>query len=294
MAGKNYRVYYAGTVCKAYNADSFCRTFMFKRDPGSNPTIEDGGDITLLNGDVLHINKKMGVLHPWGPDDEYEGIGLSLESGHTFITYCYIHDLDRWQESGYGCIFDYSEDALYSEGSVLKIYDIEDAHSYDLNNDYSIFNREDGMARAGIPCIGVIVIENGYWVLKPAGSSYYGSTVTLASGEKIFVSGPSLEDGSTGIYYTRDSGYGSIAYYYEDGELINHSSFGWFGKCHFPYSGCEIHIYDFGDNEYDGAIWGGQSPWEAHIDFSDEKEVATYLPKLCVLSYNEETGSWYA
>ena len=64
MAGKNYRVYYAGSVCKAYNAGSFCRTFMFKRDPGSNPTIEDGGDITLLNGDVLSINKKMGVLHP--------------------------------------------------------------------------------------------------------------------------------------------------------------------------------------------------------------------------------------
>lgn len=291
MSSFRYKVFYGDSLCKVYNDDCKYILNMFKKEGGNSCPVDTGGEITLLNDDILYINEKMGIVDPWQSGDEYEGIGLALDSGDTFIVYCYMPSYNRFQESGYGAIFDYPENRLYVEGTLLKIYDVEGYDWYELSDNYNIFYREDGMARASIPCIGIIKLEDDEWVMLDSSSSYYGTTVTLNSGEEIFISGISMEDGA-GVYFTRDSGYQSISYYYRDGDLVNQSSFGYFGECGEPQEDDEIHIYDYGDNYYDDPIWDGHNPWQEHIDFSDEEMVSEYMPLLCVLKFDGD--SWYA
>lgn len=76
-------------------------------------SVEEGGDIRLANGDILHINERNGGLDPWDNGyDEYNGIGLSLESGDEFIAFLVNPSLENntrvGLETGYGYFYDIS------------------------------------------------------------------------------------------------------------------------------------------------------------------------------------------
>ena len=106
LADRKYRVYYNRhtSSCKVYNGDHrYALNMCSTRIP-----IETGGSISLPNGDTLFINERMGWV-----DSNTRGIGLSLASGHEFIIWYYMAKLDRWQESGFGCIYDFDENDMY-------------------------------------------------------------------------------------------------------------------------------------------------------------------------------------
>lgn len=268
-----YKAYNGGKRYKVYNGDTLYVLNMYK--PLLACSVETGGDITLWNGDILHINEKMGVFDPWDSGDDYEGISFTLESGHQNIAYFLRPNANTWPyyiETGYGCFYDYSESVLYQEGNIIKIYDVDEENIYDIPE---VFWAENYMSYYGIPLIGVIAIENGNWVLKsPNNTVYAGTTLTLASGEEIYISGISMCD-PMGIYFTLSSGSACTAYYYGANGDWQSSNY-WFG-CMVPQNGDEIHIYAYPE---------GENIYDYSFDYSDESELAEMVPCLCVLTFN--------
>ena len=272
-----YKLYYNGDKCLLYNTDLLYTLNMYNPTGGSSCSVETGGSIQLSNGDILYINEQYGPLYPWGPDDEYYGIGISLESGHATISYLMLCDnVGNWpqvQESGYGCFFDLSE-YEYDEGNILRIYDLEVDDLYDMSPmPEGMYWHESAWLEYGVSCIGVLVIRNGNWELTTE-SRYIGKTLTLSSGEDIFVSGPSMEDG-IGVYFTLDSGRVNTSYYIRDGEILAHSSYNWFSPM-IPEDGDEIHIYIYDEDE-DYSEFGWDTPWW------DEDYISELIPCLCKL-----------
>ena len=283
LAGRKYRVYYNNSSCKVYNGDhiyalNMCSTRIPTRIP-----IEEGGSISLPNGDTLFINEKYGVLHD---SPEYKGIDLSLASGHEFIIWYYMVKLDIWQESGYGCVYDFDENAMYAEGNYMRIY-------YDLNGGivydqpyYDLSQSERFAFDNHVPFI-TLVIHDDKWVLVDNNPLYEGNKVTLNSKERIWISNRwgSQDDGSM-ICFSRESGRSCFAYLKYRNNVVNQTDRFWLGLDCYLDNDTSITIYDYGDeDDYMSAI--------NHSDDYSEENVSHYLNRLCVIRYNSSASSWY-
>ncbi len=88
-----YTIYYKGDKVKLFNDDYNYVINMYKAANASSCSVDTGGDITLSNGDILHINEKNGPL-------DYEqntyGIGFTLESGTNVVAVMSIDDLSYY------------------------------------------------------------------------------------------------------------------------------------------------------------------------------------------------------
>ena len=279
LVDRKYRVYYNNSSCKVYNGDhiyalNMCSTMI-------PIEIEKGGSISLPNGDTLLINERMGWV-----DSDTRGIGLSLASGHEFIIWYYMAKLDRWQESGFGCIYDFDENDMYAEGNYMRIYyNLGGGSVYDSPYS-SLWESERFGYDNNIPFI-TLVIHDGMWTVVDNNPLYEGNTVTLNSGEKIWVSNRwgSQYYGSSIICFSRDSGYGCFAYLKYNSNTINQTGSFWLGLDCPLDNNTSITIYDYGNTDYENAI-------HQSYDYSEEN-VSQYLGKLCVLRYNLSTSSWY-
>lgn len=277
LADRKYRVYYNRhtSSCKVYNGDHrYALNMCSTRIP-----VETGGSISLPNGDTLFINERMGWI-----DSNYRGIGLSLASGHEFIIWYYIAKLDRWQESGFGCIYDFDENDMYAEGNYMRIY-------YNLGGDsvydsqYRSLWESERFAFDNRVSFITLVIHDGTWIVADNTPLYEGNTVTLNSGERIWISNRwgSQDDGSI-ICFSRDSGHNCFAYLKYRNNVINQTNSFWLGLNCYLDNDTSITIYDYGD-DYMSAI--------GHSEDYSEKNVSKYLNRLCVIRYNSSTSSWY-
>ena len=279
LVDRKYRVYYNNSSCKVYNGDhiyalNMCSTMI-------PIEIEKGGSISLPNGDTLLINERMGWV-----DSDTRGIGLSLASGHEFIIWYYMAKLDRWQESGYGCIYGFDENDMYAEGNYMRIY-------YDLNGGIVYDQPYDDLSQSerfgydnGMSFI-TLVIHDGKWVLIDNNPLYEGNIVTLFSGERIWISNRwgSQHDGSI-ICFSRNSGRGCFAYLKYRNNVINQTDSFWLGLDCYLDNDTSITIYDYSaDDDYMSAI--------DHSDDYSEENVSTYLHRLCIIRYNQDISSWY-
>ena len=292
-----YQIYFKGDKCLASSKGDVCILDMYKAMPVSTSCpVSSGGYITLNNGDTLHINEQYGGLDPGGNGYiEYYGIGLSLESGNAFIAWLTIPSSTTWpqtQQTGYNCFYDLNNKE-YLEGNIIRIYALPD-DDYETLQYYGesmscYWNEANCMANLNY--LGTIVLTDDEWVFTNE-TRYAGTTLTLDSGEEIFVSGPTAPDGF-GIFYTRSSGNQAIAYYHRvNDDLIAESSNFWLsGPNGLPRDGYYMNIYDLGEDSYDDDIWGGEEPW--NMNFHDEDEISSHVPLLCVLEYNENDGAWY-
>lgn len=263
-----YKVYYKNDLVEILNSSNPCLLF----NP-SNPTpaqrhpVSTGGDFTLANGDILHINEQYGSLDAWSYDGD-KGIGLTLESGHEFISYLIYTNSHGYgqQQSGYGVFYDLGGNE-YNEGNVLKIYDIYPTDAYGVQK---MFDRENAHVQYSVNCIAVLVIQGGQWGLT-TDPRYVGQTVTVASGEEFYISGPSYEDG-VGVYFTNSSGRANTTYYNRGSDNLAHSSSYWFSII-IPRNGDEIHVYMWPDGE-DYTTAG-------EVEYYIESEVAAIVPLYC-------------
>lgn len=275
MADWKYKVYYNNSSFKVYNGD---HRYALNMRSAKIP-VETGGSISLPNGDTLFINEKYGTLHD---SPEYKGIELSLASGNAFIAYLLIPgnigQYSDHQETGYGVFYDLNG-YEYKDGNIIKIYDLGVNDLYDLTPEY-MYGQESNYLKYGLSCTGIIVINGDNWELTSE-SRYVGKTLTLASGEEVYVSGPSMEDG-IGIYFTLSSGRTSTSYYIRDGEILAHSSSNWFSSM-LPENGDEIHIYVYneGEDEYE---FGQHNMWD------NETYISGIIPELCELKV--VNGEW--
>ena len=276
MADFKYKIYHNNYLCKLYNSDHEYALMYSQKFP-----VETGGKVVLPNGDILYINEKMGWAGDWAGAN---GISLSLASGNEFIIWYYMVKLDKWQESGYGCIYDFNENDMYAEGNYMRIY-----YDFDGNSVYdqpytNLILRERFDYENSIPFI-TLVIHDGMWIVADNNPLYDGNTVTLNSGEKIWISNRwgSQGDGSI-ICFSRDSGYGCFAYLKYNNNVINQTSNFWLGlNCPLDEN-TSITIYDYADDGYEHAI-------RYSADYSEEN-VSQYLNKLCVIWYSSKTNSW--
>ena len=275
MADFKYKVYYNNSLCKVYNGDHRYALNIFS----TWIPVETGGSISLPNGDTLFINERMGWV-----DSDTRGIGLSLASGHEFIIWYYMAKLDRWQESGFGCIYDFDESDMYAEGNYMRIY-------YDLNGGIVYDQPYDDLSQSerfgydnGMSFI-TLVIHDGKWVLLDNNPLYEGNIVTLFSGERIWISNRwgSQYDGSI-ICFSRNSGRGCFAYLKYRNNVINQTDSFWLGLDCYLDNDTSITIYEYGD-DYMSAI--------DHSDDYSEENVSTYLRRLCIIRYNQDISSWY-
>ena len=279
-----YNVYYGDSRCVVYNTNVLYSLNMSVESSSPSCPVETGGSIPLSNGDTLFINERYGPLDPWETGSpEYEGIGLSLASGNAFIAYLLIPDnIEGWpqtQETGYGVFYDLNN-LEYNDGNIVKIYDLEVEDLYDMSPmPEEMYWQESKYLNYGISCTGVIIINGDNWELTND-SRYVGKTLTLASGEEVYVSGPSMEDG-IGIFFTLSSGRNNTSYYIRDGEVLAHSSFNWFSQM-IPENNDEIHIYVYDEGE--DCYEFGDIPWY------DESEVSSLIPLLCRLQV--VNGEW--
>ena len=278
MADLEYRVYYNNSSYKVYDGNHKYVLNRLNAVP-----VETGGSILLPNGDTLFINRKRGPLDPLGTGSyDYEGIGLSLASGNAFIAYLLIPinigQLSDHQETGYGAFYDLNE-YEYINGNIIKIYDLGVNDLYDLKP-VDMYWCESNYLKYGLSCTGIIVLNGDNWELTSE-SRYVGKTLSLASGEEVYVSGPSMEDG-IGIYFTLSSGRTSTSYYIRDGEIMAHSSSNWFSSM-IPENGDEIHIYVYneGEDEYE---FGQHNMWD------NETYISGIIPELCKLKV--VNGNW--
>ena len=288
MASYKYKVYYGDSKCQVYNTNCKYILNMYKADISNSCPISTGGDITLNNGDILHINSYYGDLG----DDNY-GIGLSLESGLGFISWLILPSSSSWpqgQESGYGCFYDLN-DKEYDEGNILRIYALPD-DDYDTlqyyGNNYECYWSERACMEY-LDYLGSIIIVDDMWIFTED-TQYAGTTVTLDSDEEIFISGPICKDGF-GVYFTRSSGDEAFAYYFDDNDnMLAQTTNFWFGNQDgIPDAGYKIHIYDLGSDGLYGFDWG---PYDTNtLPYFDEDTIAEYAPLLCTLCYDGE--SWY-
>ena len=286
MAEFKYKVYYNNSSCKVYNGNHKYALNMRKQNVSSKVPIETGGSISLPNGDTLFINERYGQLGPWGTGSPiYGGIGLSLASGNEFIVWYYMVELDRWQETGYGVIFDWNEQDMYAEGNYMRIYYDLGGNSFYDQPYQSLFEDERFGYDNNIPFI-TLVIHDGMWTVVDNNPLYEGNIVTLNSGEKIWVSNRwgSQYYGSV-ICFSRDSGYGCFAYLKYNSNTINQTGSFWLGLDCPLDNNTSITIYDYGDADYESAV-------HQSYDYSEEN-VSQYLGKLCVLRYNLSTSRWY-
>lgn len=271
-----YEVYYKNDLVEILNASDLC--LLFNPIPASQSCpISTGGDITLANGDVLHINEQYGSLDAWDYGDGYEGIGLTLESGHGFISYLTYTSARGYedQESGYGIFFDLGGNE-YNEGNILRIYDFYPEDIYDVEH---MFSGESDHVEYSVNCIAVLVVQDGNWVLTTE-PRYVGSTLTVASGEEFYVSGPSYEDG-VGVYFTNSSGRESTSYYNRGSDNLAHSSHCWFSTM-VPENGDEIHVYMWPEGE--DYMAAGEA------NYSNESEIAAATPLYC--SFKVVNNAW--
>lgn len=241
-------------------------------------SVDDGGQFTLANGDILYINEKYG---PILPEDERYGIKIELESGHFTSSYLIIPG-GVWQrgkyfsqQSGYGVFYDLNQ-YEYEVGNYIRVYDLA-PEVYD--GDWQYYH-EDFISSNNL--VAVIYLEednNGdlYWHLV-SGPQYYGSTVEISEVDTIIVSGVSVHDGWSGpsVHFELESGNSSTAYYVRNGECVNHSSNGWFGinpEGDYAYSevqeGDEIHIYSYTN--------GDDYTNFSFSDYADESALDWYL-----------------
>ena len=277
MADFKYKVYYNNFLCKVYSGDYKYALNMLK--VSRKAPVETGGSISLPNGDTLFINEKYGPLYSW---PEYNGIGLSLASGNAFIAYLLMpNNIGQWpqhQETGYGAFYDLSS-CEYLNGNIIKIYDLGVSDLYDLIPE-EMYGRESNYLRYGLSCTGIIVLNGDNWELT-SDSRYVGKTLSLASGEEVYVSGPSAEDG-IGIYFTLSSGRNNTSYYIRNGEMLAHSSHNWFSQM-IPENGDEIHIYVYDEGEE-------YTKFGSHGNWSNEDYISGIVPKLCKLKV--VNGDW--
>lgn len=242
-------------------------------------SVEDGGSFILKNGDTLYINKQNGLLThgPYG-DEECYGIELTLESGHEFIAVLLMpSQLNSWnqqQSSIYGTFFDINSE--YEEGNIIKLYDLDACNSYEDLPSYHYEN--EWIELSGITCNAVLVLQDEQWVLTNE-PKYVGYNVILNSGETIFISGLSSEDG-IGIYFVISSGRANTALYYSNDreDYIFESSLGWFSPT-IPAEGdmIDIFVYEEGDDYMQA---------EDDYSFSHLEEIASHL--CCIKMQNNE------
>jgi len=244
---------------------------------GSTCSINDGGDIMLTNGDILHINEMYGDLTPWSYDYE-EGVGMTLESGHEFTIFAVSAPNDEFQQSGFGVIYDrwweYEPDEV-----IYRIYDTEPEDEYDScgSNFYS-----------EAPLLSyphwALILRDGEWVMTND-PRYVGNTFTLNSGEKVTILNECVSYyNEIGISFALDSGNYAMAYYYRDGDMIMETANFAFGyDVGYAQDGDIIHIYDLGEDSYDAVI--------EDDDFS-ESNISNLAPRLCYLQYDDALESW--
>ena len=278
LADRKYRVYYNRhtSSCKVYNGDhryalNMCSTWF---------PVEYGGSISLPNGDTLFINERMGWV-----DSDTRGIGLSLASGHEFIIWYYMTKLDRWQESGFGCIYDFDENELYAEGNYMRIYyNLRGGSVYDSPYS-SLWESERFGYDNNIPFI-TLVIHDGKWTVVDNNPLYEGNIVTLNSGERIWISNRwgSYSDGSI-ICFSRESGHNCFAYLKYRNDVINQTDSFWLGLNCYLDNDTSITIYDYSADDYMSAI--------NHSDDYSEENVSKYSYRLCVIRYDLNTSRWY-
>ena len=285
LADRKYRVYYNNnrytSSCKVYNGD---HRYALKNYLSLKVPVETGGGISLPNGDMLFINERYGLLDPGVTgSSERGGIGLSLASGNAFIAYLLIPknvgQYSSRQETGYGVFYDLNG-SEYLNGNIIKIYDLGVNDLYDDLAPKDMYQYESNCLKYGLSCTGIIVLKGDNWELI-SNSRYAGKTISLASGEEVYVSGPSAEDG-IGIYFTLSSGRTSTSYYIRDGEILAHSSSNWFSSM-LPKNGDEIHIYVYneGEDEYE---FGQHNMWD------NETYISGIIPELCELKV--VNGNW--
>ena len=278
MVDWKYKVYYNNSSYKVYGGNHKYVLNRLNAVP-----VETGGSILLPNGDTLFINEKYGLLAPGLTDShEHEGIELSLASGNAFIAYLLIPknvgQYSSRQETGYGVFYDLNG-SEYLNGNIIKIYDLGVNDLYDLKP-VDMYQYESDCLKYGLSCTGIIVLNGDNWELTSE-SRYVGKTLTLVSGEEVYVSGPSAEDG-IGIYFTLSSGRTSTSYYIRNGEILAHSSSNWFSSM-LPENGDEIHIYVYneGKDEYE---FGQHNMWD------NETYISGIIPELCELKV--VNGEW--
>ena len=279
LADRKYRVYYNRhtSSCKVYNGDHrYALNMCSTRIP-----IETGGSISLPNGDTLFINEKYGVLHD---SPEYKGIDLSLASGHEFIIWYYVVKLDIWQESGYGCVYDFDENAMYAEGNYMRIYyNLGGGSVYDSPYS-SLWENERFGYDNNIPFI-TLVIHDGKWTVVDNNPLYEGNIVTLNSGERIWISNRWGSRDESIICFSRESGHNCFAYLKYRNDVINQTNSFWLGLNCYLDNDTSITIYDYSADDYMSAI--------GHSDDYSEESVSKYSYRLCVIRYDLNTSRWY-
>ena len=275
MADLKYKVYYNNSLCKVYNDN-----YRYALNIFSNWIyVEYGGSISLPNGDTLFINERMGWI-----DSDTRGVGLSLASGHEFIIWYYMAKLDRWQESGFGCIYDFDENDMYAEGNYMRIYyNLGGGSAYDSPYS-SLWESERFGYDNNIPFI-TLVIHDGKWTVVDNNPLYEGNIVTLNSGERIWISNRwgSESDGSI-ICFSRESGHNCFAYLKYRNNVINQTNSFWLGLNCYLDNDTSITIYEYGD-DYMSAI--------GHSGDYSEENVSKYSYRLCVIRYDSNTSRWY-
>ena len=250
-----YKIYFNGTSCTLYDASSTKCLANMRDKVVRSCSVEFGGKIDLPNGDVLCINEAYGSLDDFGYEGSY-GLGVYLESGNNLQAFYISPEDNRGFSSMWGIFYDLDDAGFsftYSDGMILKIFDLGDEDWYDYAEGWK------ELEFSQFPCYTLIIVDqykHGYlydmkWYLVDD-TKYTGNTVRLSSGEEIFVSGLSFVDyGEIGVWFTRSSGNMCFAFYLRDGDVIHETSNFWFGETYMPEEDDVLEIYEFDWDVYD-------------------------------------------
>ena len=268
-------------------------------DYSSNPyeildscSVIDGGELTLPNGDILYISPADEPIEQGG---DAWGIKLSLESGNAFFAYLIAPGNGRALETAFGHFDGYHGlessslgEYAYAEGNILKVYCADIYECFEpIPGSWIKYSEQDMDVQPDEQY--TIQIINSRWSLL-ATNPYTGNTVTLNSGEKVFVSNISsvdyVDNRYSGIYFTVDSGNACLGYYKRDGDLIHETANYYFEEVYMPTSDDTITIYEFEEGENYGSQGMSGSDFE-------EGHVEMFATKICVLGYNESTRRWH-
>lgn len=262
--------YYGALVQSVAESSSFAPYFPDIVSAQSVP-VSTGGSFVLTNGDILTINAEGDPFETvWG--DEIDGIGMTLDSGHEFVSFLICETENAFLETGYGTFYDV--DYLYEEGNVIRVYDCGD----DLYGDEGNYDEDQVSKRATL--VATLSLQNGEWVLL-TGADQFGQSFTLSNGETLWISGLAAVCDGPGFYYTRSSGETSFAYYESYGSVVLETCSEWFGLFEEPHLDDRIRIYD-------GDIY------EAITDenYMDEQQAQANADLLAELAYGED-GKWH-
>lgn len=124
----------------------------------------------------------------------------------------------------YGTFFDIG--AEYEEGNIIHIYDLSACDSYEDLKDSYYQNEDKFVQHPGVVCNAVLVLQDNNWI-STNDPYYLGQSLTLHSGEEIYISGPMAECDDIGLYFTLSSGRTSLALYYDGSQekYTRHSSY---------------------------------------------------------------------